>query len=137
MEREHRELYDYHESPPHQSQNQQPHLSPQTVHITQNHPHLRHVGHPQTSLICIQQQQQPPTHHHHHQQQPTIIATSNQSSSQIPQVQSQSQPEPMQEQFQLIKKEATTHFATSHHQAGGEMRPSVIESNQPMVIECT
>ncbi|CAH1716110.1 unnamed protein product [Chironomus riparius] len=142
MEREHRELYEYqHDSPPHQPQHQQPHLSPQTVHITPNHPHLRHVGHPQTSIICIQQQQQQqqhtPTHHHHHQQQPTIIATSNQSSSQIPQVQSQSQPEPMQEQFQLIKKEATTHFATSHHQNGGEMRPSVIESNQPMVIECT
>lgn len=134
MERE-RELYEYqHESPPHQTQHHPSQLPLQTVHITPNHPHLRHVGHPQTSLICIQQPQTP--NHLHHSQQPPIIATTNNQSpsSQVPQVQSQSQPEQMQEQFQIIKKES--HY--SHHAPnGGEMRPSVIESNQPMVIECT
>lgn len=128
MERE-RDMYDYQqESPPHQIHSQQP----QTVHLTPNHPHLRHVGHPQTSIICVQQ---PP---HSNQQSPATLIASNSPSHSVqthtPHPQSMSDIHEIQ-----LKKEAlhsqTTHF--QHHQSNGEIRPSVIESNQPMVIECT
>lgn len=124
MERE-REFYEYqHESPPHQMHTPQP----QTVHLSPTHPHLRHVGHPQTSIICIQSQQS------------TTIASNT--TSQNPAVQnhtSQTMSEHHNHEIH-VKKEAhvmqgQTHF--SHHQQNSEIRPSVIESNQPMVIECT
>lgn len=126
MERE-RELYEYqHESPPHHSIQQQP----QTIHMSPNHPHLRHVGHPQTSIICIQQ----PT---------TIIASNPTSQNPAGVVQNhtsqstnqQQQPQPMSEQMHEIQLKKEAHY--QHHQQNGEIRPSVIESNQPMVIECT
>lgn len=133
MERAERELYEYQPSPPSPSlQHQQ---SPQGMHIAPSHPHLRHVGHPQTSIICISQQPSPQAHHHHphhhqQQQQPTIIAATNQTPT--TQVQNQ-QDVQLHEQIQIVKKEAHFH----QHTNGSEMRPSVIESSQPMVIECT
>lgn len=160
MERE-RELYDYqHESsPPHQIHSHQA----QTVHLTPNHPHLRHVGHPQTSIICIQQQP-------HNQPAATIIASNSitsQNSAVVVQNITSQQPAStvtttttaavaaataavssnQQQQTSTIshemheiqmKKEnvnGQSHF--QHHQQNGEIRPSVIESSQPMVIECT
>ncbi|KAG5677141.1 hypothetical protein PVAND_006923 [Polypedilum vanderplanki] len=136
MERAERELYEYqhHPSPPSPPLQHQLQQSPQGMqHIAPSHPHLRHVGHPQTSIICIAQQQSSPQAHHH--QQPTIIAT-NQTQSQVQnqhQLQQQQSDVQMHEQIQLVKKESHYH----QHTNGSEMRPSVIESSQPMVIECT
>lgn len=129
MERD-RDMYEYQqESPPHQMHSQQP----QTVHLTPNHPHLRHVGHPQTSIICVQQP-------HSNQQSPATLIASNSPSHSVQNHTSQPQhPQSMSEIHEIqLKKEALhsqTHF--QHHQSNGEIRPSVIESNQPMVIECT
>lgn len=129
MERE-RELYDFqHESPPHQIQ------QPQTVHLTPNHPHLRHVGHPQTSIICIQQP-------HNNQPSATIIASnpSPQNPAVVVQNHASQSPANSQQHEQIheiqLKKELQSQSHFQHHQ-NGEIRPSVIESNQPMVIECT
>lgn len=130
MERE-REFYEYqHESPPHQMHTPQP----QTVHLSPTHPHLRHVGHPQTSIICIQSPLNNPT------PQSSIIASNP--TSQSPAVQNHTSQSMSEHHIHEIhvKKEAhvmqgQTHF--THHQQNSEMRPSVIESNQPMVIECT
>ena len=131
MERE-REFYDYqHESSTH------PIHAPsqaQTVHLSPNHPHLRHIGHPQTSIICIQ----PP----HNSQPPSLITNNPPASSHNSVVQNHtSQPSINDSMNEIqLKKEANktiqnqTHF---HQQQNGELRPSVIESNQPMVIECT
>lgn len=110
-----RELYEY-QSPPHQQQHQ---LPPQAVQIAPTHPHLRHVGHPQTSIICIQ-----PNHH------PTTIITNGNQSSSASQVSVQTS---QQSNEQLHEKMEHFHHPTN----GGDIRPSVIESNQPMIIECT
>jgi hypothetical protein len=124
--------FEYHSPPPsHHIPMQQQHsplshqLPPQAVQITPNHPHLRHVGHPQSSIICIQ-----PNHH-----PPTIISNNQSSSASQLSVQSHNatsqQPNEQLHEMQISKKE-------HYHQANaGELRPSVIESNQPMVIECT
>lgn len=135
MERD-RELYDYqHESsPPHQIHSHQP----QQVHLTPNHPHLRHVGHPQTSIICIQQP-------HSNQPPATIIASNPSSQNSAVVVQNltsqQSTNQSMSEIHEIQMKKETVHSQQQshfqHHQQNGEIRPSVIESNQPMVIECT
>jgi hypothetical protein len=114
IERE-RELYEY--------QHQQQHSPPpqqQTVHLTPNHPHLRHIGHPPSSLICIQ----PP----HQQQQPSHNP-----------VQSHCTSHEQLHEMQIKKDSQTLVQNPSHyHQTqNGESRPSVIESSQPMIIECT
>jgi hypothetical protein len=111
-----RELYEYH----HQQAQQIPAQHQQTIHLTPNHPHLRHIGHPPSSIICIQS---PPSHQnsvqnsHHHS-------------------------ESLHEIHHLKAKdsEGLVQNSSSHYnqsQANGESRPSVIESNQPMIIECT
>lgn len=133
MERE-RELYEYQhqqqESPP-------PHQ--QTVHLTPNHPHLRHIGHPPSTLICIPSPNQ----------QQVISNSSSQNSvqshctSSLQQLPNQPpQGEPLHE-MQIKKDPQAMHMVQSqsshYHQSqnGGESRPSVIESSQPMIIECT
>lgn len=119
IERE-RELYEYQQQqspPPHQ----------QTVHLTPNHPHLRHIGHPPSSLICIQspqqqqQQQQPPSHN-------SVQNHCTSSHEQLHEMQIKKDP-------QTLVQTQSSHYHQS--QNGGETRPSVIESNQPMIIECT
>lgn len=104
----------------------------QTVHLTPNHPHLRHIGHPPSSLICTQSP--------HQQQHQQIITNSSQNSVQN-HCTSTSKQQPHQSQLsednlhemQMIHQNAS-HF---HQSQNGESRPSVIESNQPMIIECT
>lgn len=131
MERE-RELYEYQQQQHHQS----PPPHQQTVHLTPNHPHLRHIGHPPSSLICIQS--------------PHLISnSSSQNSVQSHCTSSQQHPnqspnEPLHE-MQIKKDPQLMHSVQSqsssshYHQSqnGGESRPSVIESSQPMIIECT
>lgn len=113
--------------PPHQ----------QTVHLTPNHPHLRHIGHPPSALICIQ-----PPHQQLISNSPSQNSVQSHCTSSQQQHQSQSQNEPLHE-MQIKKDSQVLHLVqtqSSHYhqsQNGGESRPSVIESNQPMIIECT
>lgn len=130
IERE-RELYEYQHQ---QQQSPPPHQ--QTVHLSPTHPHLRHIGHPPSSLICIQPPQQ--------QHQQHISNPSSQSSVQnhCTSSQNQLQNEHLHE-MQIKKDSQALHLVQNppahYHSApnGGESRPSVIESNQPMIIECT
>lgn len=128
IERE-RELYEYQQqSPP------SPHQ--QTVHLTPNHPHLRHIGHPPSSLICIQSPHQQMINNSPSQSSVQNHCTSSQQSL------SPSHSESLHE-MQIKKDSQAMHMtqnpASHYHQtqSGGESRPSVIESNQPMIIECT
>lgn len=133
IERE-RELYEYQHQ---QQQSPPPHQ--QTVHLSPTHPHLRHIGHPPSSLICIQSpQQQHPQHINNPSSQSSVQNHCTPSSSS----QNQSQNEHLHE-MQIKKDSQALHLVqsqSSHYHAaqnGGETRPSVIESNQPMIIECT
>lgn len=158
-----REFHQQHPSPPHQQQQQQ--QQPQQIHMTSaSHPHLRHIGLSPSSIICIQS---PHPHSQQQQQQSSNNSSQNpvQNSSQVHttsasqhQHQVQSNEQQMHEhQLHHMKKEQipsmgtsqqhqnhlvqnSSHYThTSHHQhqQNGESRPSVIESSQPMIIECT
>lgn len=132
IERE-RELYEYQHQ---QQQSPPPHQ--QTVHLSPTHPHLRHIGHPPSSLICIQSPQQHQQHINNPSSQSSVQNHCTSSSS------SQNQPQNEHLHEMQIKKDSQAlHLVQSqsahYHSApnGGESRPSVIESNQPMIIECT
>lgn len=150
-----REIYEYQ----HQHQQQ--------IHMA-THPHLRHIGHNPSSIICIQSSHPNQTsnnsvsqnpavqisHSHHsqshqsHQQQtlpqlhppnsqpvqPPNINNNDHQMLDIQQLKKEQQPPQIQNH--LVQN--SSHYThSSHHQNGGESRPSVIESNQPMIIECT
>jgi hypothetical protein len=119
IERE-REIYEY--------QQQSPPSHQQTVHLTPNHPHLRHIGHPPSSLICIQSPHQP------HQQ---LINSSSQSTVQNQCTSSSQQSGEQLHEMQIKKDSQSMHPSHYHSSQNGESRPSVIESSQPMIIECT
>ena len=122
-----------------------------------SHPHLRHIGHSPSSIICIQ------SPHPHSQQQNSNNSSQNpvqisSTSASQHQHQLQSNEQQMHEhQLHHMKKEQLptmvpsqqhqnhivqnsshyTHTQHHQHQQNGESRPSVIESSQPMIIECT
>jgi hypothetical protein len=132
-----REMYEFQH---HQQQQQQ-----QPIHIA-THPHLRHIGHSPSSIICIQSShpnqnsnsaslQNPAVQNtassHHHPPTSQQVQSSN-DQHMIEQIKKDQQQQP-QLQNHLVQN--SSHY--THHQQNGESRPSVIESNQPMIIECT
>lgn len=116
-----REMYEYHHL---QQQQPIPSQHQQTIHITSNHPHLRHIGHPPSSIICIQS----PASHQNSVQ--THLASQQHHNESLHELHHHS----MKKDAELVQN-SSSHFHPV--QNGAESRPSVIESNQPMIIECT
>lgn len=132
-----REMYEFQH---HQQQQQQ------QIHIA-THPHLRHIGHSPSSIICIQSShpnqnsnsaslqnpavQNTASSHHH---PPTSQVQSSNDQQMVEQLKKEQQAPQLQNH--LVQN--SSHYThASHHQQNGESRPSVIESSQPMIIECT
>lgn len=112
------------------------------IHL-QTHPHLRHIGNTQSTLIALQHPQSPHIQqhgqeHHIHQNQQQLP---NQSQLLQQQHTKTIQKPPQQSNHHAIQSHLVqnlSHYSThSNQQQNGETRPSVIESNQPLIIECT
>lgn len=113
------------------------HHQNQQIHITATHPHLRHIGHSPSSIICIQPTSasqlpvQIPSPHPHHSSSQQVQANDQMREH----VQLKMEQQPPQLQSHLVQN-ASHYTAHQHQQQNGE-RASVIESSQPMIIECT
>lgn len=110
-------------------------ISPQLLTIHQQQQHLSSSGSSQQSTIPIMQQQ------HHNKSMQKVQQHSPQHQQQP---QQQQAPPPlhmvMSTGHPMSQSNGSSHYGShnSHHQQqNGETRPSVIESNQPMIIGCT
>lgn len=126
-----------HHSPPprllsiHSSQTHPMQQTPPTS-LPNIHPSQQHHLH----LLSQQQQQQSPPLPPSQSQQQSSHSQSSVPSDRISMQKMQS-PHPGMTQSNQTNGHYNGHPSHSHQQQNGETRPSVIESNQPLIIECT
>ncbi|XP_059618994.1 uncharacterized protein LOC132263310 isoform X2 [Phlebotomus argentipes] len=98
------------------------------MHHVSGHTHLRHIGQPPPTLITIASSP-------HHQNPAQVTQMRNH----VPGLQQSVPGSPGSKIVTLTKDGATTIQQGPHysHAQNGDSRPSVIESSQPLIIECT
>ncbi|GAB0099702.1 Blimp-1 [Sergentomyia squamirostris] len=108
------------------------------MHHMTSHSHLRHIGQPPPALIAITSS----PHHQNPAHSPQLTQMRV-----VPQSIQQTGPPQPGQKIVTLTKDGTTTIQSTHsspsqgnhygHQSNGDSRPSVIESNQPLIIECT
>ncbi|KAL5291996.1 PRDM1 family protein [Megaselia abdita] len=104
-------------------------------HAQAQHSHLRHIAMDHSSpprLIAIHAQSPLNYQPQQHQQAQSILSKNNSSKGPMEQHMSQGN-----EPQHYVMSHTHPHAHAHSHQQSSETRPTVIESNQPMIIECT
>uniref|UniRef100_A0A336MNP0 CSON014678 protein n=1 Tax=Culicoides sonorensis TaxID=179676 RepID=A0A336MNP0_CULSO len=136
-DKEHNELVDHHREFYHEIHQGQPVPISQIQQQQQSNPHLRHINHNSNSMINSSSphhlQSSSPNHNNNNNQQSNKPSTSHSS---VPGA-----------HYQPSSHHPLSHLTQNGENGGGPnsgnngptppQRPSVIESNQPMIIECT